>query len=260
MAIVTLTSDFGTQDHYVACMKGAILRVEPRTTIVDITHDIAPHGVVQAAFVLRQIWSWFPAGTIHVVVVDPGVGTGRHILVGRYSDRIAIAPDNGILSFVHRDGQLQELRVIENRQYFAGPLSRTFHGRDVMAPVAAHIAKGVRLADLGPLTDRLEVLDLPHVRRESSGLTGEVLYLDRFGNLITNISQLDVASLTSRRGKVIAFVGDREVGPIQSTYGDVEVGSPVALVGSTQMLEVAVNRGSAAAFFDAGIGTSVALR
>lgn len=260
MAVITLTSDFGTEDHYVACMKGAILGISPKVTLVDITHDILAHGVIQAAFVLRQVWSWFPAGTIHVVVVDPGVGTARHILVGRYSDRIVIAPDNGIISLVHRDGQLQELRILENRQYFASSLSRTFHGRDIMAPVAGHMANGVRMADLGPLTDHLEILSLPPVRRDSFGLDGEVLYVDHFGNLITNISVADINNLASRRGKLSAHLGERPIGPIHTTYGDVPDGQPVALVGSTQMLEVAVNRGSASRHFAAGVGTPVSLR
>lgn len=260
MAIITLTSDFGTQDHYVACMKGLILCINPKATIVDITHDIAPHGVVQAAFILRQIWPWFPPGTIHVAVVDPGVGTRRQILVGRYTDRIVIAPDNGLISLVHRDGQLQELRIVENRQFFGGALSSTFHGRDVMAPVAAHIANGVRLSELGPLTDHLEVLSLPPPRRDATSLTGEILYVDHFGNLITNISVADVNSLAGRRGPLRAFLGERMIGQIHTTYGDVEPGEPLALVDSAQMVEIAINRGDAAETYGAKIGDPVVLR
>jgi S-adenosyl-L-methionine hydrolase (adenosine-forming) len=259
MAIVTLTSDFGTQDHYVACMKGAILRINPKATLVDVTHDIVPQGIVQAAFVLRQIWSWFPAGTVHVVVVDPGVGTGRRILVGRYTDRIVVAPDNGILTLVHRDGQFQELRVVENRQYFAGPLSTTCHGRDVLAPAAAHITNGVRLNEFGPLIDRLELLSLPSPRRDGLGLVGEVLYVDHFGNLITNISVADVNAVAGRCGRLTVRLGERVIGPIHATYGDVAVGEPVAMISSTVMLEIAVNRGNAAEAFDARVGTPVAV-
>jgi S-adenosylmethionine hydrolase len=260
MAIITLMSDFGTQDHYAACMKGVILRINAKVTLVDITHDIAPQGVVQAAFVLRQIWPWFPPGTVHVVVVDPGVGTSRPILVGRYTDRLVIAPDNGIISLVHRDGQLQELRIVENRQYFAGTLSTTFHGRDIMAPVAAHITNGTRLSDLGPLTDRLQILNLPSPTRDVRSLTGEVLYVDHFGNLITNISVADINNMAGRQGRLNVFLGERAIGFIQRTYGEVQPGEPVAVVGSTQMLEVAVNRGNAARTLGAGVGAAVILR
>ncbi len=260
MAIITLMSDFGTEEHYVACMKGVILTINPKATIVDITHDIAPHGIVQAAFVLRQIWPWFPPGTVHVVVVDPGVGTSRKILAGRYTDRVVVAPDNGVISLVHRDGQYQELRVVENRKYFGGPLSCTFHGRDVMAPVASHITAGVRLSDLGPLTDHLQFLGLPAPRRDAVSLTGEVLYIDHFGNLITNISVADVNSLAGRRGRLNVSLGERPIGILHMTYGDVEAGSPVALIGSTQMLEIAVNRGHAAEVFGAKVGDPVIVR
>jgi len=261
MPVIALTTDFGTQDHYVACMKGAILQINPKATIVDVTHDIPPHGIIQAAFVLRQVWPWFPAGTVHVVVVDPGVGTGRRILVGRYSDRCIVAPDNGVMSIIHRDAQLQELRVVENRRFFATSLSTTFHGRDIMAPVGAHISNGVRLSDLGAPTDHLEVLDLPRPRIGADGsLSGEVLYVDRFGNLITCISIADLNALAGRRGRLSVRLGEREIGPIRSTYGEAEPGQPVALVGSTQMLEIAVNRGSAAQMFEAGVATPVTVR
>jgi S-adenosyl-L-methionine hydrolase (adenosine-forming) len=260
MAIITLMSDFGTEDHYVACMKGVILSINPKATVVDITHDIAPHGIVQAAFVLRQIWPWFPPGTVHVVVVDPGVGTSRQILVGRYTDRIVVAPDNGAISLVHRDGQFQELRIVENRAYFGGPLSCTFHGRDVMAPVGAHITSGVRLSELGPLTDHLQILGLPVPRRDAVSVTGEVLYIDHFGNLITNISVADVNSLAGRRGRLSVFLGEQPIGTIHTTYGDVEPGSVVALIDSVQRLEIAVNRGHAAEALGAKVGDMVVLR
>ncbi len=260
MAVITLTTDFGTRDHYVACMKGVILQIAPKVTIVDVTHDVTPHGIVQAAFVLRQVWSWFPPDTVHVVVVDPGVGTKRHIIAGRYSDRIVVAPDNGIISLIHRDGRLQELRIVENRRFFAGQLSSTFHGRDILAPVAAHVANGTRLAELGPPTDRLVILRLPQPVLDTGCLRGEVLYVDHFGNLVTNLSVADVNNFAVRRGRLAVFIGEQSVGPIRAAYGEVEPGTPLALLGSTQLLEIAVNQGSAAAHFGAGAGTPVTVR
>jgi len=262
MAIITLMSDFGTRDHYVACMKGVILQIHPKAAIVDVTHEIEPHGIIEAAFVLRQVWAWFPPESVHVVVVDPGVGTSRRILVGRYSERFVVAPDNGLITLVHHDARLEELRVVENRRYFAPALSTTFHGRDVMAPVAAHIARGgVRLHELGPTTDHLEILDLPRPKTvDASVLTGQVLYVDRFGNLITNISAIDINSFIHRRASLTVYLGDRAIGPICATYGEVPPGMPVAVIGSTQLLEIAINRGSAARTFGADVGAPVALR
>jgi len=258
---VTLMTDFGTRDHYVACMKGVILQVNANLRIVDVTHDITPHGIVEAAFILRHIWPWFPPGTVHVVVVDPGVGTGRRILIGRYSDRLVIAPDNGNITLVHRDAQIQELRSVEARRFFGGVLSPTFHGRDVMAPVAAHVASGVRLHDLGPLTDHLEILNLPQPKvAPGHSLIGEVLYVDHFGNLITNITAVDINNAYSRRDRIEAWIGDVSLGPIHATYSDVSQGEPLALFGSTLMLEIAVNQGNAAVRFAAGVGTRVEIR
>jgi S-adenosylmethionine hydrolase len=258
--IITLTTDFGAQDHYVACLKGVILQICSKARVIDVTHDIAPQSVMQAAFVLRQVWPWFPPGTIHVAVVDPGVGTRRRIVVGRYSDRFIVTPDNGTVSLVHRDAELQELRAVENRQYFTASLSTTFHGRDILAPVAAHIANGVRLNELGPITDHLEILQLPHTRREGSALVGEVLYVDRFGNLITNINVSEINSVASARHRLEVFLDGRAIGPIQITYSDVPAGQPLALVGSTQMLEVAVNQGNAGQQLGGRVGTPVELR
>lgn len=261
MAVITLMTDFGTQDHYVACMKGVILQINPRVTLVDVTHNIAPQGVVEAAFVLRQIWAWFPPNTIHLAVVDPGVGTSRRILVGRYSDRVVIAPDNGLISLVHRDAQIQELRILDNRRFLAGSLSSTFHGRDIMAPVAAHLSNGMHLAELGPLTDRLEVLSLPVPQHGGdAAVTGHVIYVDHFGNLVTNISAGDVNAASGRGRSLDVYLAEQCVGPIRQTYADVGVGEPLALIGSTQMLEVAINRGDASEYFTARPGVPVRLR
>ncbi|HOA75663.1 MAG TPA: SAM-dependent chlorinase/fluorinase [Phycisphaerae bacterium] len=247
MAIVALLTDFGTTDYYVAAMKGSILQVDPKATLVDISHDIPSQDVYHAAFVLRQVLPCFPAKTIFTCVVDPGVGTSRRILAARYSDRVILAPDNGLLTLVHRDADLQEVRTVENRRFFASTLSSTFHGRDIFAPVAGHLSKGVALDHLGPVADRIEILNLAKpVRHPDGSMTGEVQIVDRFGNLITNISVLDLSAARAGHRQLQVSVKGVVVGPLRITYGDVPPGELVALIGSSQMLEIGVNQGSAA--------------
>ncbi len=261
MPVIGLLSDFGTRDYYVAAMKGVILQLNPKAVIVDVSHEVAAQNLFEAAFLLRQTLPCFAPGTIFAAVVDPGVGSGRRILAGRYSDRIVLAPDNGLLTLLHRDAELQDMRVVENRRYFASQLSSTFHGRDIFAPVAAHLSRGVSLDQLGPPADRIEILELPRPTLSPDGtITGEVIVVDRFGNLITNISQLDLSSAHSQRRNLHAYLADRDVGPLRTTYADVAPGEPLALVGSSQMLEVAVRNGNAALELNASPGVAISLR
>ena len=151
--VITLLTDFGTQDWYVAAVKGVILQIAPEATIVDVTHDLGPQDVVQAAFVLRQTLKWFPPGTIHLAVVDPGVGSNRRLLAGRYAGQYVVAPDNGLITMVHHELPVEAVHWIANRSYALRSVSATFHGRDIMAPAAAHLAAGVAVRQLGPPTD-----------------------------------------------------------------------------------------------------------
>jgi S-adenosylmethionine hydrolase len=261
MAIVTLTSDFGESDHYIACMKGVILQHAPTAQLIDVTHFISPHDIVHAAFVLRQIVEHFPTGTIHVAVVDPGVGTARRLLAARYEGQIILAPDNGLVSLVHRDFNLEELRVIQNERLYRAEISATFHGRDVLAPVAGHLARGLLMEHVGPLINQIEVLNLERAKRlPDGGIEGKVLYVDRFGNLISNISRAELDPL-QRPGHVPGVhVGPLRVGPLRHTYADVSAGEILAIIGSTGMLEVAINQGNAAAQLRASPGTIVFAR
>jgi S-adenosylmethionine hydrolase len=197
-----------------------------------------------------------------VAVVDPGVGSGRRILAGRYSNRVVLAPDNGLLTLVHRDADLQDLRVVENRRFFAATLSNTFHGRDIFAPVAAHIARGTALREFGPPADRLQLLDLPQPKHNPDGtVTGQVMLVDRFGNLITNISELDIsAARAPHRGPFEVYLGERRIGPLRATYAEAPAREPLALIGSSQFLEIAVNAGHAANLLEARAGSPVSLR
>jgi len=258
MPVIALITDFGTRDYYTAAMKGMILQVNPQATLVDVTHKISPQGIDEAAFVLRQVFPYYPNGTIFVAVVDPTVGTDRRILAARYSDRIILAPDNGILTFLHRDAELQEIRMVENRRYQAGSLSAIFHGRDIFAPVAGHLSRGLPLDKLGPIADHIEVLQVAKpTRRDNGTIEGSVMFIDRFGNLITNISERDLSIANSSGHSHEVSIGPHQIGPIHSTYADVAKGEPIALIGSTQMLEIAVNNGNAAQILNASRGDTV---
>jgi len=261
MSLITLITDFGTHDHYVASMKGVIYQIAPRATVVDISHDVEPHNVLHAAFVLRHAWPWFPPGTVHLAVVDSGVGSSRRILVGHYGGQYVVAPDNGIVTLVHHELPLLALHVAENVRHFLASVSMTFQGRDVMAPLAAKLSEGMRISDVGPRTDRVEVLPLARPKCLPHHETvGEVLFIDRFGNLLTNIGRADLAPTFRVRHNVQVYLDETCVGPIRSCYGDVSPGEALALIGSTDHLEIAVNQGSAAGVLRSGRGAVVHVR
>jgi S-adenosylmethionine hydrolase len=262
MAIVTFTTDFGRRDHYVAAMKGIILQIAPKTPLIDVTHQIEPQGVLRAAFVVRQIWPSFPRGTVHVAVVDPGVGTERRIIVAQYAGQTIVCPDNGIVSLLHRDMPLEMLRTVANRELFAqAEPATTFHGRDIIAPVAGHLSRGVKPTEIGPPTDQLEILDMPKPERlPDRSVRGEVIYVDAFGNLVTNLTRDDLAHTFVALPDAHVWLGDHDVGKIQQTYAQVESGQPLALVGSVDLLEIAVNYGNAAEHFNADTGIVVTVK
>ncbi|RME40600.1 MAG: hypothetical protein D6788_02995 [Planctomycetota bacterium] len=245
--IITLITDYGLRDGYTAALKGVILTLAPQVRIVDVTQEIEPFDVQHGAFVLRQVWNWFPPETIHLVVVDPGVGTMRPILLGRYEGRYVIAPDNGLITFVHRSFRTEAMYWVENRELFLADLSSTFHGRDMMAPAAAHLAAGVPPRMFGRPADRVELLPIPWRAEERGGvLEGRVLHVDRFGTLVTNVHR---DQLERRKGSVErwrVFVNGDCIGPIRATFADGREGEMLALIGGGGFLEIAVNRGRAA--------------
>ncbi|MCH7838852.1 MAG: SAM-dependent chlorinase/fluorinase [Planctomycetes bacterium] len=247
MSIIALTTDYGTRDHYVGVLKGVILSIAPQVRLVDVSHDIEPQNVQDAAFVLRQVWSFFPSGTIHLAVVDPGVGSDRRIVAGLYEGRYIVAPDNGLLTHVHRDFARGGLHVVQNRQFFLPEVSSTFQGRDVMAPVVAHLANGLPLRELGPSTDHIVMLSVPEQGRVAGeSLWGAVVYVDRFGTLVTNIRREQLSNLGGGGRPPEVRVNGVDIGPLRSAFHEVEPGAPVALIGGGGLLEIAVNRGSAA--------------
>ncbi|MEE8170157.1 MAG: SAM-dependent chlorinase/fluorinase [Phycisphaerae bacterium] len=269
MAVITLTTDFGAADHYVAAMKGVILSIAPEVRLVDVTHEIRPQDVVGGAFVFRQAFPHFPAGTIHVIVVDPGVGTARPLIAARYAGQIVLTPDNGSISFVHADYPLEALREISNQEWLKPRPSATFHGRDILAPAAAQLALGRPFEQIGPTTDHLEILDLAGAAVDlEHGIRGCVIHVDRFGNLVTNITRGELdrwreggpARGMDPSAASIVYVGETFVGPLRRTYGEVGEGELLALIGSSDLLEIAVNGGSAANRLNAAPGSAVRVR
>lgn len=261
MSAITLLTDFGNADHYVACMKGVLLQRAPTAQIVDITHSIQPQDVVHGAFVLRQVFEYFPPGTIHIAIVDPGVGSKRRMLVARYGNQTILAPDNGLMTFIHRDFVMEELRVIDNSRLYQNDVSNTFHGRDIFAPVASHLWQGMLLEKVGPAARELELLNIDRPKSlERGGLEGQVLYVDHFGNVISNISAADLQGVRPPLERLNVHVGPLRIGNLHTTYSDVNPGEIVAVIGSTGMLEIAVNQGNAASHLRAAPGTIVVVR
>lgn len=253
--VVTLTTDFGEGSCYVAAMKGVILATAPDATLHDLSHRIPPQNLRYAAVFLRGALPFFPPGTIHVVVVDPGVGTKRDILCVEWREQILLVPDNGCWTSLEAIAPVERAFRLSRPELWREQVSHTFHGRDVFAPVAGHLAKGMAPHAVGEPTSEWIRLDLPQAEKSESGIRGEVIFVDDFGNLISNIPGDWIRESASGIAEVA--VESRPVGPLVATYGEAEPGRPVALISSFDTLEVAVNHGSAAAALDAKVGTPV---
>ncbi len=257
--IITLMSDFGEGSPYVAQMKGALLQVCRNARLFDITHSITPQAIREGALVWRDAAPMFPPGTIHVGVVDPGVGTERPIVAARIDGSHYIGPDNGLFDQLIEEGRdegMEAVRVTDTR-FWRSAVARTFHGRDIMAPVAGHLGRGAALRDLGPPTRLVRRLDWPNVTQQGHALRGEVVYVDRFGNLISNIRRETLEETFGHVGGLVVRLEGRMIGPVRGAYAEVEPGQPVALLGSNDRLEVAVANGSAAQALEAGEGAVV---
>ena len=256
--VVALLTDFGSRDHYAGTMKGVILGICPDATLVDITHDVPPHDVLTAALELSASYRFFPAGTIFLVVVDPGVGSSRRPLAAEAGDYRFVAPDNGVLSAVFKDTPPKRVVELTERRFARPTISRTFEGRDRFAPAAGWLAKGTELKALGrTFTDYLR-LAIPDPSVTDRELRGEVLRVDRFGNLITNIDRRTFDRL-GRTGEATIEIraGDHLVGRLVSTYAEIAPGEVCSLFGSTDHLEVAANSASAAATLGLGRGAGI---
>jgi S-adenosyl-L-methionine hydrolase (adenosine-forming) len=254
--IVALLTDFGLTDHYVGAMKGVLLGLCPDAVLVDITHDIPPHDVVTGAIELAATWRFFPAGTIFLVVVDPGVGSARRGIAVEAGDYRFIAPDNGVLTCVLNDVKPKRVVELTERRYARPTVSRTFEGRDRFAPAAGWLAKGVDLAALGRPLPTVVRLDVPVPQITGDSLVGEVLRVDRFGNLVTNIDRRLFDQFRGA-GALRIEAGGHPVERLVSTYADAPAGAVCALFGSTDHLEIACNGESAGRRLGLGRGAPV---
>jgi S-adenosylmethionine hydrolase len=254
--ILTLTTDFGLDDHYVGTMKGVILGICPDAQIVDISHGVRPFAIAEGAYTIAQAWRYFLPGTVHVVVVDPGVGTSRRPILVEAGGQFFVGPDNGVLSMVY----LREpatVRLIANERLFRHPVSRTFHGRDIFSPVAAHLASGVAPAEIGETIADFLKPDFVSPRREDPHIwTGQVLKVDHFGNVITNFHVDEFADL----GRFRMSIGRETIDVLARSYAECASGALFVIVGSSRYYEVSVAQGSAAAKIGCETGAVIELQ
>ena len=260
MTPITLLTDFGTHDEYVGVLKGVILSVNPNATIIDLCHHIEPQDVASAARMLKASHTFFPRGSIHAAIIDPGVGSAREIIAARCGGQIFLAPNNGLLWPLLNNRTKVSIRQVENNSLFRHPVSPTFHGRDIIGPVAGHLSKGLDFDQLGRqiIFDELQMLHLPKPVRNSHGdLEGMVVSIDRFGNLITNIPVNDLEGLNPET--TVIRLQDHRIQGISKTYANGSSTDPIAVIGSRNYLEIAINRGSAAEQLHIALNAPVAV-
>lgn len=269
-SVITLTTDFGLNDAYVAAMKGIILGINPEVKLVDICHTIKPQNILQAAFILSTVYEYFPAGTVHLVVVDPGVGTERKAVILKTPQACFVAPDNGVLSYVIRDysaksngNKIKEQKesdsgleavTINRPEFWLSPVSSTFHGRDIFAPVAARLSLGLPAREFGEKIESLTVLPYPRPYQKQDGsLVGHIIHIDTFGNLITDVKSSDLPDVN-----VNIKIGSRFIAGLSKSYS--EGNTLLALIGSSGYLEISVNGDSAGNLLNTHIGDEITIK
>jgi hypothetical protein len=259
--IITLTTDFGTNDHFVGVMKGVILDIVPEAEIVDICHSVQAFDVLDGALTISQAYSYFPNRTVHIVVVDPGVGTARRPILASSDKYHFVAPDNGVLSLVYARESRMHVRHITAEHYFLQPVSKTFHARDIFSPVAAYLAKEVDSQKFGDELDEYVRFSAPKPKAvEANRIRAVVLKVDKFGNMITNITPQDVPALFGQDAKSFKIViGKSEITEIRNAYAEGAPNEVIAILGSMGFLEIAANRGAAAQLTGAGKGSEVSV-
>lgn len=256
---VTLMTDFGIADGFVGIMKGVIYTINPKAVIIDISHEIQAQDIHGAAFLLEASYKYFPAGTVHTVVVDPGVGSQRRSVAIETDRYYFVAPDNGVFTPVlHNENVLNVVELTEQR-YFLDRISNTFHGRDIFAPIAAYLSKGVPMDKMGGKAENLIRLDFPEPEVDQVGITGKIIHIDRFGNLITNISQGLFDKIISGRHFSINLA-DVKLDRVNTAYAGVDAGEPLAIFNSFDSLEIGINCGSAAKILNSQKGDIVRIK
>jgi S-adenosyl-L-methionine hydrolase (adenosine-forming) len=252
--LITLTSDFGLKDPYVAEMKGVMLTINPQATIIDITHNVEKFNIREGAFVLASAALYFPKDTIHLAVIDPDVGTERCAILIQTKRGFFVGPDNGLLILAAQNQGIEHLYEISNPKFMLPKVSNTFHGRDVFAPVAAHLDKGIKPSEFGPEIIKANKPKFANVERRNSSLIGEVWHVDDFGNIISNISQKDLPQNRVVKVKLPGVLQNISFG---KTYAHVKPHEPLALIGSHGFLEIALNKGNAAEKFHVKAGGKI---
>ncbi len=258
--LLTLTTDYGTSDQLVGTLKGVILKIQPDAQIVDINHSVVPFDVLDGALCIGAAYRYFPSKTVHVVVVDPGVGTARRPILVSANNQYFIAPDNGVLSLIYEREDAVVVRHITSEHYFQRPVSPTFHGRDIFAPVAAWLAKNWQTEAFGEVIADFTRFTLPRPKAQEGVLRGAVLRVDNFGNLMTNFTLEDLPEAMRQPGRAKFTVTGKPVNHFVETFAQGPAGEPVALVGSTGFIEIAINKGNAARALGAGRGVEVVLQ
>jgi len=255
--LITLLTDFGSRDAFVGIMKGVMLQINPALCFVDLSHEVSPQDVFAGALLLSGAAPFFPSGTIFVAVVDPGVGSHRRALLVETHTAFFVGPDNGLLSLAAPASAVQRVVHLTNEQYFLSPCSQTFHGRDVFAPVAAHLSRGVSPEQFGVVTSDMERLTVPPVEHRPDSLTGRVIYIDHFGNATTNITENELRPFSM--DTLLVSIGAVQIRGVKTSYAAGEIGAPLAVINSWGMLEIAVRNGSAAQRLDIQIGNPLFL-
>jgi len=255
--IITLTTDFGTGDYFVGAMKGVILSINPEVEIVDISHNVLPHDVLDGALTIGQAYKYFPAKTIHVVVVDPGVGSSRRPLLIAGDQHYFIGPDNGVFSSVYEQSEALHVWNVISEHYFRQPVSNTFHGRDIFAPVAAWLTKSWQTSAFGESITDFVRFAMPKPKVNGNIVKGVVLRVDHFGNLITNLTPADVPALATANGKFTIKAGNARITKLVSTFSQAAPGEAVGVIGSTGYLEIAMNKANASRALGAARGAEV---
>jgi S-adenosylmethionine hydrolase len=256
--LITLTTDFGTEDGNVGVMKGVVLGINPDAMVVDLSHDIPPQDIAAAAYVLRRAYRYFPPGTVHLVVVDPGVGTDRRPIAMQSSEALFVAPDNGVLSYVldhlRSAGDAPHVVHLTDSAYWLPQVSNVFHGRDIFAPVAAHLSRGVPIDALGPRIDDPLTIPPPLLVHQPGKIAGQVMHVDHFGNLLTNIPDADLASLGD---EIVTHIGQTRISGHRPTFAPGRVGDLIAYIDSSDHLAIAAVNASAQQLLHCQVGDRV---
>ncbi len=259
-AIITLTTDYGTNDHLVGTLKGVILKINPDVTIVDITHNVTPFDLLDGALAIGAAYSYFPPKTVHMVVVDPGVGTERRPLLVSAGNQYFVAPDNGVLSVIYeREPEGLVVRNANAEHYYLQPVSKTFHGRDIFAPVAAWLTKGWQTSGMGDEIEDYKRFALPRPKEADGVVKGVILRTDAFGNLVTNFRQEDLPEGAVQDGAIKLQAGTQAVSKFVETFAQGNGSEPFAYIGSSGFLEIGVNKGNAARTLGLNRGAAVVL-